>query len=816
MSSTAQPPAALWRMHGLLLRSILVVILASVVAGLAAVAYAAYSTSARAHKASRIHLNELLDTVESTLKVACFAKDETLAGELATGLLSNSDVLAVTISSEQTVLANRQRHTALAPESVAARMQLRRVIYSPFNPDKEVGHIVLVPDPQGINARIAEEVRLAALQLTWQLAMVAFAVAAIMLVFIVRPIKAISDRLHSMDPTVGERLPIPRRHAHTEIGQLVRDINQLSDRLVDTLAQEHELLRQRDIDEKKYHAIFDNAESGIFIVDSKGSVSSWNPAFSRLFDIVNSPAEGASASLHLGLLPIAAPDQATDLIATALRQNSSVAQDILIRLQAGQPRWVNIVLSPIGDNLLQGVVHDVTHLKESEASARRLVVTDTLTGQANRSGLLEYLQAQVQAFADSQIDGFALLLVNLDEFKRINEGMGLPAGDEILKTTTTRLASCIKVGDLVARLSADTFGLVLNGITQGDVAEQVAGRVLQAIRQTYFAESVPIQLKASVGITLFPNDGRDVPILLRQAELAMGSAKSGGGNSCVFFDPVLAESAERRRQLETDMRSALRNQEMVLFYQPVVDLQTHRLAGAEALIRWRHPARGLVGPDNFVALAEQTGLIVDIGLFVLDAACRQLRDWRQAGLDYTLSFNVSGRQIPDGLPPAKLREMIHHYGIDPAKLALEITEGVMLQDIDKSLAWLQAVHALGLRIHLDDFGTGYSSLSYLKRFPIDTLKIDQSFVKDMQGTGNERTLVGAILAMASSLGLEVVAEGVELPSHRQALRAMGCHYAQGFLFSRPVPAEQFASVAAQLALMLEVVAAEATVERMLG
>jgi len=816
MSSTAQPPAALWRMHGLLLRSILVVILASVVAGLAAVAYAAYSTSARAHKASRIHLNELLDTVESTLKVACFAKDETLAGELATGLLSNSDALAVTISSEQTVLANRQRHTALAPESVAARMQLRRVIYSPFNPDKEVGHIVLVPDPQGINARIAEEVRLAALQLTWQLAMVAFAVAAIMLVFIVRPIKAISDRLHSMDPTVGERLPIPRRHAHTEIGQLVRDINQLSDRLVDTLAQEHELLRQRDIDEKKYHAIFDNAESGIFIVDSKGSVSSWNPAFSRLFDIVNSPAEGASASLHLGLLPIAAPDQATDLIATALRQNSSVAQDILIRLQAGQPRWVNIVLSPIGDNLLQGVVHDVTHLKESEASARRLVVTDTLTGQANRSGLLEYLQAQVQAFADSQIDGFALLLVNLDEFKRINEGMGLPAGDEILKTTTTRLASCIKVGDLVARLSADTFGLVLNGITQGDVAEQVAGRVLQAIRQTYFAESVPIQLKASVGITLFPNDGRDVPILLRQAELAMGSAKSGGGNSCVFFDPVLAESAERRRQLETDMRSALRNQEMVLFYQPVVDLQTHRLAGAEALIRWRHPARGLVGPDNFVALAEQTGLIVDIGLFVLDAACRQLRDWRQAGLDYTLSFNVSGRQIPDGLPPAKLREVIHHYGIDPAKLALEITEGVMLQDIDKSLAWLQAVHALGLRIHLDDFGTGYSSLSYLKRFPIDTLKIDQSFVKDMQGTGNERTLVGAILAMASSLGLEVVAEGVELPSHRQALRAMGCHYAQGFLFSRPVPAEQFASVAAQLALMLEVVAAEATVERMLG
>ncbi len=808
MSRPAQTSTHVLRVRGLLLRSILVVILASVFAGVVAVAYAAYSTRARAHSASRVHLNELLDTVESTLKVACFAKDETLAGELAAGLLSNSDVLAVTISTEQTVLAQRQRDASRAPASVAADMQLQRVIYSPFNGQQVVGHILLVPDPQGINARIADEVQFAALQLTWQLAMVAFAVAAIMLLFIVRPIKAISDRLHSMDPTTGDRLPIPQRHAHTEIGQLVLDINQLSDRLVNTLAQEHELLHQRDIDEKKYHAIFNNAESGIFLVDSLGSISSWNPAFSRLFDMAAAEADGTSGGLHLGQLPIASPNQASDLVAAALRQNSSVTQDMLIRVPVGPPRWVNMVLSPVGDKLLQGVVHDVTQLKESEASARLLVITDTLTGQSNRSGLLEYLDAKVQGFTAAPTTGFALLLVNLDEFKRINEGMGLPIGDEILKTTTTRLSSCIKAGDLLARLSADTFGLVLNGITQGEVAEKVAGRVLDAIRQTYYAGSVPINLNASVGMTLFPNDGMDVPKLLRQAELAMAKAKASGGNICVFFDPVLAEAAELRRQLETDMRSALRHQEMVLFYQPIVDLQSYRLAGAEALIRWRHPTRGLVGPDSFIPLAEKTGLIVEIGLFVLEAACQQLQAWEQAGLDYTLSFNVSGRQIPEGLPPAKLQEMIQRYGITPRKLALEITEGVLLQDIDKSLAWLHAVHDLGLRINLDDFGTGYSSLSYLKRFPMDTLKIDQSFVKDMQGMGNENTLVSAILAMASSLGLEVVAEGVELPHHRQALRAMGCHYAQGYHFSRPVPAQEFPAMAANLALMLEAVAVE--------
>jgi EAL domain-containing protein (putative c-di-GMP-specific phosphodiesterase class I) len=282
----------------------------------------------------------------------------------------------------------------------------------------------------------------------------------------------------------------------------------------------------------------------------------------------------------------------------------------------------------------------------------------------------------------------------------------------------------------------------------------------------------------------------------------MDSAKSAGGDCHVFFAPALTEAAEYRRHLESDLRNAILRREFVLFYQPVIDLRSQSLSGAEALIRWRHPTRGLMPPDHFIPLAEKTGLIVDIGLFVVEAACQQLLAWKNQGLNYTLSLNVSGRQIPDGLSPAKLLEMVQHHGISPDQLALEITEGVMLRDIDKSLQWLNAVHAMGFRVYLDDFGTGYSSLSYLKLFPLNTLKVDKSFVQDMQDGNNEHTLVGAIIAMGRSLGLEIVAEGVERKSHVAALERMGCQYAQGHYFSPPVPVEEFRAVAARVTTLL--------------
>lgn len=799
MKPPHQALSASWRPTGLLLRSTLAVILASLLAAVVAVAYTAQATSERAHQTSQTRLNELLDTIESTLAVACFANDQTLAVEVTQGLLSNSDVLAVNITTDQAVLADGRRDGTNVAQTDG---QLKRLIYSPFDASKQVGQILLTPDPQVIEARIREEVWLAAVQLSWQLGMVTFAVVVMMLLFIVRPIKAMSDRLHRMDPTRGERLATPKRHARTEIGQLVADINALSDRLTDTLATERELRLQGDIDEKKYHTIFDNAESGLFLIDHRGVLMSWNPAFAQLFDIDRQPPGQALTALNINQLPWQNPTQIDKLVQNALRQSAAVTKDLQILIPGVERSWTNVVLRSVGNNLLQGVVHDVSHLKESEANARQLAITDPLTGLANRLGLEQRLHTHVQEYAATKTGGFALLMVDMDEFRRINEGMGLPAGDSILQITTRRLSACLGSEDTLARLAADRFCIILNHVTQGDVVDRVAGRITQTIRQPYFVDGSPVNLHASIGIALFPSDGFDVPSLLRQAELAMDNAKSSGGDGHVFFNPVLTEAAEQRRHLESDLRSAIRNHEFVLFYQPVIDLRTLRLSGAEALIRWRHPTRGLVPPDSFIPLAEKTGLVVEISLLMLDTACAQLQTWQNQGLDYTLSLNVSGRQIPDGLSPATLHEVVSRYGISPDKLALEITEGVMLRDIDKSLAWVNAVHALGFRVYLDDFGTGYSSLSYLKMFPVDTLKVDKSFVKDMKDDGNEFTLVGAIIAMGRSLGLDIVAEGVELESHLLALQRMGCHYAQGYYFSPPVPAQEFEAVAARVTTLL--------------
>ena len=788
------------RLRGLLVRSALAVILASSLAAVLLISYSAYAISARAQLASSNRLNELLDTMESTVAVACFANDSTLAGDLAQGLLRNSDVLAVSIVSGPEILADRRRETNSTLPSEAS---LRRAIFSPFNAKKQVGQIVLTPNPQVIESRIREEVRLAAIQLGWQLGMVTLIVVTIMLLFIVRPIKGISDRLHRMDPTAGDRLDIPSTHNSTEIGQLVKDINSLSDRLVSTLGNERTLRRQGEIGEKRYHTIFDNAESGLFVINGQGLLTSWNPAFARLFDI-GAQVPGDNLLLpKIHQLTWKDQNQMVELLQSAMRQSSAVTQDMQFVSGNGTCGWINMVLRAVGDNLLQGVVHDVNQLKASEALARQLAITDPLTGFANRLGLERHLHALMQEYTAKQTGGFALLLVDLDGFRRINEGLGLPAGDSILKTTASRLSTCVKSEDTLARLGADSFALLIHNLTQGDLVGRVADRVLLIIDQAYLVDGSPIDMHASIGITRFPNDGFDVPTLLRQAELALDSAKSAGGNRQVFFNPELTEAAEHRRHLESDLRGAILRQEFELFFQPIVDLNARRLSGAEALIRWRHPTRGLVPPDSFIPLAEKTGLIVDIGMFTLEAACQQLQAWERRGLDYTLSLNVSGRQIPDGLPPARLLEVVERYGIAPAKLALEITEGVMLHDIDQSLQWLSAVHGMGFRVYLDDFGTGYSSLSYLKRFPVDTLKVDKSFVQDMRDDGNEFTLVGAIVAMGRSLGLQIVAEGVEQSSHLAALQRMGCHYAQGYYFSRPVPADEFDAAAERVAALLE-------------
>jgi diguanylate cyclase (GGDEF)-like protein/PAS domain S-box-containing protein len=789
-----------WR-QSIIYLTVLALVGSGLFVGLMFMGATAFFTNSRAEQQSIARLSELLDTVESTVSIACFVEDQNLAAEVARGLMKNSDVLGVEIRGKSAELVRSYRADASSAKLDRARQgrQVRR-IRSPFNAAEIVGEIIVDPDPETFDRVVGAEVRFVGFLLWLQLSAVVVATVATMLRLIVRPIKGMSDRLHSMDATAGDRLMIPKGWGGTEVGRLAQDVNALADQLVASLDDERQLRLLREIDEKKYRAIFDNAETGIFIADAEGRVESGNPALARL---LNLPSGASIAGTELAHLAWKTPERLLRLIDRCLDQNAMCGADLEYRIDhGGMTSWLNVALSSIGGGTVQGIVSDVTERKLSEDTARRQAVTDPLTGASNRPGLEQRLLAAIRQHLAAADGGFALMLVDLDGFKRVNDALGLPVGDLILKTATERIQSCVKNSDMVARMGGDEFAVLLPGVTGEETAAGIGDRIVRILARNYDAHSSPVQLGASVGVTLFPVDGTDMPSLLRNAELALDRAKISGGNRYTFFDPAMAEAVARRRALETDMQLALRRNEFSLYYQPIVDLDENRLAGVEALIRWRHPERGLVAPDAFIPVAEETGFIVDIGLWALEAACRQLALWQAAGRNLYMSLNISGRQIPDGLPPQALAAAIARHGVEPWRLVLEITEGVLMEDVAKAQQWLAAVREQGMRFYLDDFGTGYSSLSYLKRFPVSTVKVDRAFVRDMHNDASDRALVGAIVAMAKSLGMSVVAEGVETLEQLDLLRAMGCRYGQGYYFSKPVPVADFDQVAVRVDAML--------------
>ncbi|HAF55144.1 MAG TPA: diguanylate cyclase, partial [Thauera sp.] len=440
---------------------------------------------------------------------------------------------------------------------------------------------------------------------------------------------------------------------------------------------------------------------------------------------------------------------------------------------------------------LRGIAQDVSSAREAEAKIQYLARYDTLTGLHNRSAWQEQARIALCSAARHQ-DKFAILFLDLDNFKTVNDSLGHPAGDRMLAMAASRLSRCVRDEDLLARLGGDEFVALLSRLSNMEEAALVADRMLAALVEPMNIDGHELHLSASVGIALYPNDGAEVDTLLKHADTAMYGAKEAGRNTYRFFIPEMNARATERLLMEADLRRAVERNELVLHYQPQIEAADGQPYGCEALVRWIHPQRGMVPPDQFIPLAEETGLIAPIGEWVLREACRQQVRWRAAGLpSLIVAVNISALQFRKRDFVPMVARLLAETGADPSCIELEITESALMEPSAELSERLQDLVDLGLTLALDDFGTGYSSLSYLKRLPIARLKIDRSFVDDLPGNAEDAAVTAAALSLARDLDMQVVAEGVETTAQRQFLAERGCHAMQGYLFSRPLTVDAF-------------------------
>ncbi|RFP15475.1 EAL domain-containing protein [Duganella sp. BJB488] len=490
-----------------------------------------------------------------------------------------------------------------------------------------------------------------------------------------------------------------------------------------------------------------------------------------------------------GLMPQARGNGMFDHLVHVTRVGGVHEQEWESNIPQLRARWLHQQVVPVEGGLV-AIVRDISERKLAEGRMQHLAHHDTLTGLPNRGLIAERLELTI---AQASRGGGSVLVafIDLDGFKLVNDGLGHNAGDELLKVVAARMSACLRAGDTVGRFGGDEFVLLLNESRHGEDAAPVLERVREAVLESIDVGGQEVQVSCSIGVAVYPNDGADAGTLLMHADAAMYRAKDMGKNNCQFYTREMNACIEEKLVLLEGLRGALDDGQFRLVYQPKVDLRTGRVFGVEALVRWEHPEHGCIGPDRFIPLAEESGMIVALGEWVLRTACRQNRAWQEAGLaPLRMAVNVSPRQFEEqGLVP-RVALALADSGLAPEWLELEVTEGVIMRDLTQAVAKMGELRAMGVSLSIDDFGTGYSSLSALKSFPVSTLKIDKSFVRDLGISEGDQAVASSIIDLAHRLHLRVIAEGVETEQQCAFLRQNGCDEMQGYLFSRPLPPEQ--------------------------
>jgi diguanylate cyclase (GGDEF)-like protein len=567
-----------------------------------------------------------------------------------------------------------------------------------------------------------------------------------------------------------------------EVGQLARSVAVFK-------AKSIELLQKKSESERlnlQLDAAINNMPLGLSMFDAQERLLVCNKRFAEMYDL---PGElTRPGAVHCAVWDYKTKKGARQSSADLAQHGPVIGsnQPAAMTIEFGDDRIISVSRQPLKGGGWVALHEDITLRRRQEDEITHLARHDPLTSLANRVLFREQLQQALQRLGRGQ--GFAVLCLDLDHFKSVNDTLGHPVGDALLKQVSERLTRCVRHGDLVARLGGDEFAIIQANARDPDQTETLAERIVETISKPYEIDGHRVDIGASVGMTLAPRDGHDADQLMKNADLALYRTKSDGRNGFSFFKPEMNNQIQVRRTLEVDLRRALEQEELELYYQPIVSLQTQAITGFEALMRWQHPVRGSIPPSEFIAVAEEMGLIGEIGAWALQQACSQAARWP---VPVKVAINLSPLQIRRNLIETVLQALASS-GLPPERLELEITESVLLQDSQNTLSVLHQLRQLGVGVCMDDFGTGYCSLSYLRSFPFDKIKIDRAFISGIEHTDESRAIVETVVSLGNRLGMITVAEGIETFEQLKVVRECGCGEAQGYVFSPAIAADKVA------------------------